>query len=118
MTCAFIDLEVEDNNTEEIDTTTSQGEIQFDVADKYNNDDSFPDSCNYNGSVYKNIEDLPSTNPCQLCLCFKGNVIYHEGECITPTVYENCGPIPVTDGACCTSSWDSGDFFILQIMID
>jgi hypothetical protein len=99
---------IEEGSTDEIDTTTSQGEIQFDDADEYG-DDSFFDSCNYNGSVYENFEDVPSGDPCQLCQCFKGDVICAERECITPTGYENCRPLPATDGACCPSSWECDD---------
>ena len=63
-------------------------------------------SCKYNGSVYKDLEDVPSGDPCQ---CFNGDVIFAERECTTPSGYENCRPLPVTDEASCPSSWDCDD---------
>ena len=62
----------ETTETDSIETTTSLGEIQYDDDDDYG-DDTFFDSCNYNGSVYENFQDAPSGDPCQQKMLIQNN---------------------------------------------
>ena len=62
--------------------------------------------CFYNDKIYQDFDDVPSTNPCNLCYCSFGEVICAERECLAPAGYEFCSPLPAVEGECCPSQWE------------
>ena len=61
--------------------------------------------CSYNGTVYLDTEDVPTSDPCVLCLCYSGEV----RACVVPSGRENCRGFPPRDGECCPDSWECDD---------
>ena len=62
--------------------------------------------CFFEGTVYQDFEDVPSSNPCNLCYCSFGTVICAERECLPPTGYDFCKPLPAREGECCPEQYE------------
>ena len=88
-----------------LDVTTLEDEIQFDDTDDEANETESA-TCQVNGKTYNNLEDVPNASICKFCQCFNGEVVCAERECLTPTGYENCQPLPVVEGECCPTAWE------------
>ena len=62
-----------------------------------------PGSCIKDGIVYSDFEDVPDSDPCNLCQCYNGTVVCAKMEC--PDQYNGCKPV-YTEGKCCPTSFD------------
>ena len=87
------------NRIDTFETTTSSGIYDDDYDGGFEGDNMFT-SCQVNGSVYENLQDVPSSDPCQLCQCFNGDVICAVQECVVP---DGCKSLPIVAGECCPS---------------
>ena len=81
-------------------------ESQDEANDKLDNVVLNSGECLYEGKIYQDFEDVETSNPCNLCYCSFGEVICAERECIPPTGYEFCIPLPVPQGKCCPEQYE------------
>ena len=86
-----------------VDTTTIAGEIQDD--DDGTDYESFT-NCEVEGKFYDYLDDVPSSNPCELCQCMNGGVICAVRECVAPAGHEDCLPLPPKSGECCSTEFE------------
>ena len=50
--------------------------------------------------IIQNLKDVPSKDPCQLCQCVDGAVVWATQECPAPTS-DDCQALPTKEGQCC-----------------
>ncbi len=83
-----------------VDTIMTTTEIFYDSVD---DDYVEPGSCIKAGIVYSDFEDVPDSDPCNLCQCYNGTIVCAQMEC--PDQYNGCKPV-YTEGKCCPTSFD------------
>nr|KAF7438700.1 hypothetical protein H0235_001091 [Vespula pensylvanica] len=67
--------------------------------------------CYYEGKFYEDGELIYSTQPCQHCYCFRGDIACAIQDCGTPmkTHGENCTALPPPEGECCPTTYQCED---------
>ncbi|KAF7412022.1 hypothetical protein HZH66_000918 [Vespula vulgaris] len=67
--------------------------------------------CYYEGKFYEDGELIYSTQPCQHCYCFRGDIACAVQDCGTPmkTHGENCTALPPPEGECCPTTYQCED---------
>ncbi|XP_035731328.1 titin homolog [Vespa mandarinia] len=67
--------------------------------------------CYYEGKFYEDGELIYSTQPCQHCYCFRGDIACAVQDCGTPmkTHGENCTALPPPEGECCPTTYHCED---------
>ncbi|XP_043486522.1 titin isoform X1 [Polistes fuscatus] len=67
--------------------------------------------CYYEGKVYEDGELIYSTQPCQHCYCFRGDIACAVQDCGTPmkTHGKNCTALPPPEGECCPTTYQCED---------
>ena len=72
-----------------------------------------PTDCVFVEKTYKDKEQIPSDDPCNLCFCTLGEVVCAIKECPTPTGKENCVALPAAEGECCPREYQCGKYNIV-----
>ncbi|KAK8391066.1 hypothetical protein O3P69_017012 [Scylla paramamosain] len=62
-------------------------------------------ACEKNGEVYMDGEDVPSSDPCDLCSCWSGEIICAHRECEVPED-QNCVPVDDPSDSCCPTKYN------------
>ncbi|XP_014604103.1 PREDICTED: titin [Polistes canadensis] len=67
--------------------------------------------CYYEGKIYEDGELIYSTQPCQHCYCFRGDIACAVQNCGTPmkTHGKNCTALPPPEGECCPTTYQCED---------
>jgi hypothetical protein len=63
--------------------------------------DKDPSQCLYGTTIYDDFEDIPNTDPCQLCNCNAGEIQCFIKDCVTPHDLSKCQKLPIEEGSCC-----------------
>ena len=71
--------------------------------------------CIYVEKTYKDKEQIPSDDPCNLCFCTSGEVVCAIKECPVPVGKENCVALPAPIGECCPVEYRCGEFQMFMI---
>ena len=69
-----------------------------------------PTDCVFVEKTYKDKEQIPSEDPCNLCFCTLGEVVCAIKECPVPTGKENCVALPAAEGECCPKEYQCGKY--------
>lgn len=66
--------------------------------------------CYHEGKVYEDGDLIYSTQPCQHCYCFRGDIACAVQDCGTPmkTHGKNCTALPPPEGECCPTTYQCG----------
>lgn len=66
--------------------------------------------CYHEGKVYEGGDLIYSTQPCQHCYCFHGDIACAVQDCGTPmkTHGKNCTALPPPEGECCPTTYECG----------
>ena len=66
--------------------------------------------CYYQEKVYEDGDLIYSTQPCQHCYCFRGDIACAVQDCGTPmkTHGKNCTAQPPPEGECCPTTYQCG----------
>ena len=67
-----------------------------------------PTDCVFLQKTYKDKEQIPSDDPCQLCFCTSGELVCAVKECPIPAGMENCIPRQAPEGECCPLEYECG----------
>lgn len=73
--------------------------------------------CFHEGKVYEDGDLIYSTQPCQHCYCFRGDIACAVQNCGTPmkTHGKNCTALPPPEGKCCPETYQCGKNFRFTI---
>ena len=66
-------------------------------------------TCNVGDIVYEDDDEVPSEDPCNVCICDGGQIFCVKMKCTTPEGKENCTPLPAPEGKCCPEEFECGD---------
>ena len=69
---------------------------------------SNPTDCVFLEKTYKDKEQIPSVDPCQLCFCTSGELVCAVKECPVPSGMENCIAREAAEGECCPTEYECG----------
>lgn len=66
--------------------------------------------CYYEDKVYEDGDLIYSTQPCQHCYCFRGEIACAVQNCGTPMQEhgKNCTALPPPEGECCPTTYQCG----------
>ena len=67
-----------------------------------------PNDCVFLQKTYKDKEQIPSDDPCQLCFCTSGELVCAVKECPIPSGKENCVALQAPEGECCPTEYECG----------
>lgn len=63
---------------------TSDYEGEYEYEDELTLDSIGPGACLFEGKVYVSAQQIPRTNPCDFCFCFRGDIICLQQSCPPP----------------------------------
>ena len=78
-----------DDSEQDFSTTTSTT-LTPEYFDEYDYDEGLtldsigPGACLFEGKVYVSAQQIPRTNPCDFCFCFRGDIICLQQSCPPP----------------------------------
>merc|ERR1719362_2073274 len=65
-------------------TTAAPDLDEYDYEDELTLDSIGPGACLFEGKVYVSAQQIPRTNPCDFCFCFRGDIICLQQSCPPP----------------------------------
>ena len=65
--------------------------------------------CCIDGEKFEELDDVPNSDPCQLCQCIDGSVECATKECVPPDEFSTCVALPPLPGQCCPTQFECED---------
>ena len=89
-----------------IENTLDGRDSDNEILDDDSDDQPSDNGCTIDGKFFNNLDQVPSDDPCQLCHCAYGAKLCASRDCAVPVGFEDCEPLPKTEGKCCPDQFE------------